>query len=107
MPHHSTDTITTLRRFKTPSGTTEESGRLVTKVDVSVPQSPPVSNGQANIEVALSRVSTLAEGARDRMTSTGFSHTIGRSQVSRDAGSSVMHPRWASHDAPDIFKPLR
>lgn len=97
----------TLRCFKNSPGTTEGRGKLVTKVETSVPQSCPVSSGQSNKGISLPCLSVFAEGARDRITSTGFSHMIGRSQDPFEVRSSEMQLRTVSHDAPFSFKLLR
>ena len=81
--------------------------RLVSKMQRSVLQSSPVSNGQSNELISSSCFLTLAEVARDLITSTGFSHMIGSSQESRESVSPDIQPRSVSHEAPFSLSPLR
>ena len=105
--HCSVDTIATLLCFKTASATIDGRERLVSKVQRSVLQSSPVSNGQSNELISSSCFLALAEVARDLITSTGFSHTIGSLQGSRESVSRDIQPRSVSHEAPFSLSPLR
>ena len=79
----------------------------MTRAEASSPQLFPTNRGQLKNGKSLCSFSTLADGARDLITSTGFNQTIGKSQMSRDSGASMIHPRPPSHDAPLSFKSLR